>query len=585
MDIGILGWWRYDNQGDFRILDNLMRALAPHRVVPIELPFLYNEDVLQRLNLLDFLIVGGGGLFQEAPPPPFDTFDAWGRQLETPLGLAGVGIDEVLPEYRPLMSALVEQARFFYVRDSVSQQLLGHPKVQVVPDLTFLYPLDNAVGTQGSPKHLPVCGINLRQTPGLEVSQWVEVLHRLPVELRGIPFSTFRVWHETKILERLDKACATAFDLELYQGLDLMVGTAFHSVVFAIQAGVPVIAIAYAPKVRRLMTDIRLQDYLLEPDEWIKLPELVERVLNERGQLVSYLREITIALTKRAWQAMAGVRQEIDRTTAKRLARSGPRVSIVVVGSESDSANRTTLVSGLSQTYEDVELVFVAHDSRIPLETASSAHQVKIVPDDPTKSLGERLNCGFAQATGEYLSWTVGGNVYARDAIACMVNRLQQKPTCDMVYTDYYTIHTTDLIADAYSVDSAHKLFRRDVVGPCYLYRRKLGEAVGSFRADTPLAAYDYWLRAHEVGNLQPMHLQLFYALVSNVRADDRQAERQTRRQWRSNKPWLLRVFWTIVDTGLIENLIVRPLLFSRRRAMAFLNRLRQINIKGRLVK
>jgi hypothetical protein len=44
VNIGIIGWWRHDNQGDFRILENVTRALAPHRVVPIDLPFTFNED-------------------------------------------------------------------------------------------------------------------------------------------------------------------------------------------------------------------------------------------------------------------------------------------------------------------------------------------------------------------------------------------------------------------------------------------------------------------------------------------------------------------------------------------------------------
>jgi polysaccharide pyruvyl transferase WcaK-like protein len=570
LNIGVMGWWHYGNQGDLALLESMTRAWTPHRIVPIDLPFPFHEDLLERLNLLDFLILGGGGLFQGTFPPPFDTFDTWGRQLETPIGVAGVGVDQVLIEHRSLMAALIEQARFFLVRDPVSQQLLGHPKVRVIPDLTFLYPLEATAGTRTLSQDSPVCGVNLRSVPGLEVDRWIEVLRGLPVRSRGIPFSTYDVWREVQILRQLDAMCATTFDPELYAGLDLMVGTAFHSVVFAIQAAVPVIAIAYAPKVQRLMMDIGLEDYLLGLREWHKLPELLERILDERSWLVDYLRETTTAMMESARQAMANMREVIERT-ARRCARSCPSVSIVVVGTASDTANRSTLASCLDQTYEDVEVIFVGEDAGINVKAVSSRHELQFVAGTPAESLGERLNRAFAYATGEYLSWTEGGNLYARDAISCMVNRLQRASACDMVYTDYYTIRNPNLIADLYPVDSAHKLFRGNVVGPCFLYRRKLADEVGLYGTDTPLVAYDYWLRACRVMDLQPMHTQLFFALTANLSSTDRQEERQVRRDWRSTKPWPLRAFWSVVDTDLAERFVVRPLVTALRKIRALL--------------
>jgi len=573
VDIGIIGWWHQDNQGDLAILEGMARALAPHRVVPIDISFHINEDVLKRLNLLDFLILGGGGLFQSTPSRPFDTFDLWGSQLQTPIGVAGLGIDVVQPQYRPAVLALVDQARFFYVRDRASQQVVGHPKVQVAPDLSFAYPL-NGTSSHLSSRRAPVCGVNLRVTSSLKVDGWVETLQGLPVQLRGIPFTTFPAAQEIQTLRQLDEACPTAFDPVLYRGLDLMVGTAFHSVVFSVQAAVPVIAIAYAPKVRRLMTDTGLQHYVLEPDEWHKLPKLVERVLEEHSQLVDYLQETTTALTKSARQAMADVKEEIERVATPR-ARTGPRVSIVVGGTASDTANQTTLASCLNQTYENVEVIFVGDDAQAPLETATSVLKVKIVSSDPAESLSGRLNRAFAHATGQYLSWAVAGDLYARDAIDCMVNRLQQEPACDMVFTDYFTIGERNRIADVHLVHTAYKLFRTNVVGPCFLYRRKLGETIGPFSSDTPLVAYDYWLRAHKVCSLRPMHAPLFYALGSNEAAAERQAERRVRRLWRSTDPWPLQVFWRIIDTDLAENLIVRPLLAGLRKARFFLRHMR----------
>jgi polysaccharide pyruvyl transferase WcaK-like protein/glycosyltransferase involved in cell wall biosynthesis len=564
-DIGVIGWWHQDNQGDSAMLESLAMALAPHRVVPIDTVFEVNGDVLQRLNLLDFLILGGGTLFRDRPSKPFDTFDSWGNQLRTPTGIAGLGVDGLLPNYFAAALALINQARFFYVRDRASQRILEHPKVQVAPDLTFAYPLSATVSTALSPQHPPVCGINLRVAPGLEAERWIETLRGLPLRWRGIPFSSFEAWQEIETLRQLDDTCATAFDPALYNDLDLMIGTAYHSVIFAIQAAVPVIAIAYARKVRRLMSDVGLEDYVLEPDEWPKLPALVERAVDEHGRLVEHLQETTATLTKSARQMMGHIREEIEKTALPQ-ARRGPRVSIVAIGDTSATANQATLASCLNQTYQDVEVIFVGDVAQAIPEAAPCGLQLKVIPFDPAESLGERLNRAFACATGEYLSWIVAGHFYARDAVGCMLNRLQQEPACDMVYAEYYTTGDRNRLADAHFVHPAYKLCRRNVVGPCFLYSRRLGEGVGFFKRDSPLPAYDYWLRAHRAFNLQLMHVRLFYATKAHKPVDDCQAERRVRREWRSTDPWLLQTFWSILDTKLADRYVIRPLMTTLRK-------------------
>jgi hypothetical protein len=35
MEIGAIGWWSYDNQGDLAMLAALRAGLAPHHVVPL----------------------------------------------------------------------------------------------------------------------------------------------------------------------------------------------------------------------------------------------------------------------------------------------------------------------------------------------------------------------------------------------------------------------------------------------------------------------------------------------------------------------------------------------------------------------
>jgi polysaccharide pyruvyl transferase WcaK-like protein len=570
MNIGVIGWWHQDNQGDLAILDSMVRSLSPHRIVPIDAPFYINRDVLSRLNLLDFLILGGGGLFQEGPCVPFDTFDEWGKELRTPIGVAGLGIDTLPDRYRPAVHALVDQARFFYVRDQTSQEIIGHPQVRLAPDLTFLYPLNRFAKQVAPAGRTPVCGINLRKLPELDIEHWTEALRLLPVWMRAIPFTTFGPMQEIEILQQLDETCPQACDLARYEGLDLMIGMAYHSVVFAIQAAVPVIAITHTPKVRRLMTELALEQYTLNPGEWHRLPNLVERLLAEHGSLVQHLGEAADRLTIRVQQAMRAMRQEIEGA-APASTKGGPKVSLIVVGSSSAGDDRSALDSCLNQTYDNQEVIYLGDNDRLARENPADERRMKAVEDCSTKSLGDCLNLGLAHATGEYISWIMAGDCYAPDAIACMVDCLQRGPGCDMVFTDYYTVHERGRLADIHPVDSARKLFRANVIGPSFLVRRKLAETAGQFRTDTPLVTYDYWLRAAKANHLKTLHVPIFYQKISNRLIRNPSLEREVRHQWRSSEPWLRRTFWRLVDTATVEDLIISPLLAGLHKARAWL--------------
>ena len=573
MNIGVLGWWHNDNEGDLCILENMKRAVSPHRVVPIDLPFVLTDASLKRLNLLDYLILGGGGLFQDAPPPsPFAHFDEWGTQLETPISAIGIGVDNILPEYHRSVMALVAQASRFYVRDAASLHVVKHPQAQLAPDLSFLYPFQAPDATTNPSRQRPVCGVNLRQSAGLDVDKWSETLLKLPLDLRGIPMSTFASWSESAIMARIDPTSCRGFDAARYAGLDLMIGTAFHSVVFAIQAHIPVIAIAYAPKVQRLMADLDLAQFVLQPSEWHKLPDLVTQTLAARQEIQLHLRKVTEQLTVKIWHAATDVKEHIQNTPAKQT--GAPHiVSLVVIASDVDAFTHATLDSCLKQTYPHIEVILLGDDPDFLQMADFSAGKVKFVKSEPDATRGERLNHAFAHATGAYWSWIVAGDTFALDAIAGMVSHLQCATECAMVFTDYYTVSKTGCIVQGHSAGPTNKLFRRNVVGPSFLYRRKLADVIGAYAAHTPLPDYDYWLRTHPRFKLQPLHTHLFFRQTANEARQQHYAERQVRQQWRATAPRLVRSMWRIIDTDFAERWVVEPALWIMRRVKALLQR------------
>jgi polysaccharide pyruvyl transferase WcaK-like protein len=557
VNVGVIGWWNNGNQGDFAILDNVTQALAPQHVVPIDVPFLITPDEMARLNQLDFLILGGGGLLTTSPAVPFDTFDAWGAELQTPIGIVGLGVDEVKPEHRSAVQQLLDRAAFVYVRDITSQQLLNHPKVQRMPDVTFFQPPLAMKHVKDSAQ--PLCGVNLRSLTPADRQHWIATLKSLPLQLRGVPLSTYSAFEELDILRQLDPQASGVFTYDVYQTLDLMIGTAFHSVIFAIQAGVPVIAIGYAPKVDRLMHELGLGDFLLKTDEWQQLPALVERVIAEHDQIASRLREITAQLSRSTQQIMHEVRRRVAAAPSRPT--NGPCTSIVVLGSASAEATCSTVESCRQQTYPNVEIILIADTGR--QVDGLAMHQVRCAAD---ATLAQRINLGLQQASGEYVTWISAGDRYALDAIAVLVDRLQREPSCAVTYAGFYSLREARLIASDHAAEDASKLIRRDVVGACFLLRRALCEKIELLDERAALPVYDFWLRAHQTARLLPIQARLMYCWQPQGLLADRAAERKTRQQWRTSQPLVKRTLGNIIDTAVVEAVVVQPLLKTRRR-------------------
>jgi hypothetical protein len=539
MQVGVIGWWSYDNQGDLAMLASLHAGLSPHHVVPIDTGFPAYPDIIYRLNRLDYIILGGGTLIPGKPTAPFDTFDRWADQLEVPIGIAGLGVAPFPEQHWPAIEALLNRAQFFYVRDHESRNLLrDHPKVQVVPDLTFANPLLPRGDFVSDTKTAPVCGVNLRRSAlgSLDPEPWLEVLKRLPVSIKGIPLSSFDVFDESALLKQLDPKSPECFDPSLYHHIELMIGTAFHAVLFAVQATVPVIAIGYAPKVCHFMADNGLAHYLLAPDEHYRLPALVNELLTHHSEIVAKLRTIREKLYQNAQRNIDSICKQIERSSPRHR-ETGPTVTIVIIGSGSDEKDQRTQASCASQTYRNVEILFV--------------------DADPQESVGARLQQVLRQSSGEYLTWVDGGDWFAEDAVDCLVSRLEEEPDRDVIYADYYTMSSTNLPVDYQTVPEIEKLYRRDVVGPCFLMRRTLLPLLDQVNVDAPLVAYGLWLRAKST--FIPFHAPLFYSGRSIKSRAFIAKERVTRRYWRRTQSLWKRIVWGIIDTDLGERLIVQP--------------------------
>jgi hypothetical protein len=266
-------------------------------------------------------------------------------------------------------------------------------------------------------------------------------------------------------------------------------------------------------------------------------------VLANRPAIAADLRSVRARLLQAAQQNMRRIRAQIEGH-GPRHRRTGPKVTIAVIGSGSAEKDQRTLTSCTSQTYENADVLVIGAESEA--------------------SIGACLQDAIASCSSEYLTWVDGGDWFADDALDCLVSCLEEEKGWDVVYADYYAMSESNLPLGYHSVPGPERLFRRDVVGPCNLLRRSLLTRLDPPPPDAPLFAYNLWLQANRTGVLGPFHAPLFYS-ARPVRSRQFIAqEREVRRRWRKSRPVWSRALWGAIDTDLGERLVVQPLIRLR---------------------
>lgn len=183
---------------------------------------------------------------------------------------------------------------------------------------------------------------------------------------------------------------------------------------------------------------------------------------------------------------------------------SQPLVSIVLPTYKRAHLLAQAMRSVLDQTHTNLELIVV--DDNSPDDTATVVRsfddaRIRYVKNDPNLKLPRALNRGFAMARGDYLTWTSDDNLLAPTAIERMVGTLADGD-CDFVYADYWLFSEQDANGRPLAPQHDHlpdtlQLDKGNHIGACFLYTRKLYEAVGDYDPELFLVEdYDYFLRA-----------------------------------------------------------------------------------------
>lgn len=173
--------------------------------------------------------------------------------------------------------------------------------------------------------------------------------------------------------------------------------------------------------------------------------------------------------------------------------------------------------SVLAQSYRNFELIIIDDGSTDEVQAVLQPYlhlpRVRCI-SQTNHGLPHALNRGFAQARGEFWTWTSADNAMAPTMLETLVAALDARPGPDMVYADYLAIDDRGLpLADPlwlshrrpdpasaairlpHSAEALNSVLD-NFIGPCFMYRGWVGRCIGDYDLRLPgVEDYDYWMR------------------------------------------------------------------------------------------
>jgi glycosyltransferase involved in cell wall biosynthesis len=244
---------------------------------------------------------------------------------------------------------------------------------------------------------------------------------------------------------------------------------------------------------------------------------------------------------------------------------SSRKVSIVLPTYNGAKYLRQSMDSCLRQTHQNLELIVVddgSSDETPHIVGSYTDPRIHYVRHPKNRGLPCGLNTGFAQATGDYLTWTSDDNLFLPAAIERMVRGAEAGPHA-FVFCDYYRFHGPDpaLGTTRVTLPDQPQLDKGNCIGYCFLYSREVRDRVGDYDPNARLAEdYDYWIRVSKQFRLvhlsEPLYLTRFH-----------ENSLYATRYWEVKLvDFLLRLKHGMLDTGEVARLFLHLLASKHKR-------------------
>lgn len=162
----------------------------------------------------------------------------------------------------------------------------------------------------------------------------------------------------------------------------------------------------------------------------------------------------------------------------------------------------TSIESCIGQTYPHWELIIIndcSTDNTLAVANAFAEkdRRIKVISNEQNLKLPMSLNKGFGLANGDYFTWTSDDNYYSKDALATLLEALQQQPEASLVYADETLIDDDGKVTGTWIMgDVNQKVATWKGCGGCFLYKRNMQAALKGYDpAMFMIEDYDFFLR------------------------------------------------------------------------------------------
>jgi hypothetical protein len=288
--IGIWGWWQGNNLGDNWILLSMKKMFGNDS--------LSIDTSHKDFSVFDFIICGGGGLFVNGVPDP------WNGKINVRHGFLGIGTE--FGASSDSISRIVSSSDFFYVRDEMTLNKFGlSDRSMISYDVTFCDPLIN----KESGKNI----IFIWRSCDLDKVLYCKDIWK---EYIGTYVSA-NEWR--KELAKKGSIIEHSFDTHINNVYDIIknpyiiVSQRYHGIVAAIQMGVPCIGLDICPKIRALMNECGIGEYCIKIGEIEKFNLLYEKALDNRFIIKEKMAEYTEKCNRKIIEISNGINMRFLR--------------------------------------------------------------------------------------------------------------------------------------------------------------------------------------------------------------------------------------------------------------------------------
>ncbi len=182
-----------------------------------------------------------------------------------------------------------------------------------------------------------------------------------------------------------------------------------------------------------------------------------------------------------------------------------PVISLVLPVYNGERYLTEALDSIFAQTFGDFELIAVddcsADETPAILARYAARHaNMRVITNIRNQKLPASLNLGFREARGQWFSWTSHDNTLDPDMLACL-HAAALNGEADIYYADFRVIDAEGEVVENVRVGEPRDIVVGNPIGCCFLYRRKVDEALGGYDENLfGVEDYDFWLRADRHG-------------------------------------------------------------------------------------